>query len=232
MADTSACVSCGRHPAYSFRVLEVQTLPLREMDGERKIQALGAIRRAAVCEDCARRRLEGTMDIAGTAGKGLLLYAGIMLAGIVSAVLFLRRFPPAGLTGCAAVICGIMYGAMKPVSKKTMANRYIDMHEVRLSVNQDRFIRESETRSPGRGIQVRPGAMGGPQIHTINVGGPGTGTFVSGSAADIHLKEPTRPAGTAAHGGTAGGAGRTGQPGRTGQSGRTGTGSGTPLQRK
>ena len=108
MADTSACVSCGRHPAYSFRVLEVQTLPLREMDGERKIQALGAIRRAAVCEDCARRRLEGTMDIAGTAGKGLLLYAGILLAGIVSAVLFLRRFPPAGLTGCAAVICGIL----------------------------------------------------------------------------------------------------------------------------
>lgn len=108
MADTSACVSCGRLPEYSFRVLEVQTLPLREMDGERKIQALGAIREAAVCKDCARRRLQEKMDIAGTAGKGLLLYGGILLAGLLAAVLCRESFPPAGLTGLAAVVCGAL----------------------------------------------------------------------------------------------------------------------------
>ena len=56
-----SCISCGKSEAeYRFQALEVQTLHLREFNGERKIQALGNVLELDICEDCAMAHLSGS----------------------------------------------------------------------------------------------------------------------------------------------------------------------------
>lgn len=106
MAAKNQCISCGAEAEYSFRALEVQTLPLREMTGERKVQALGRFTESAVCRDCARKQLSDKLNIARTVRRDVLIYGGILLAGILVAFIFLERVRVIGLVGFAAIICG------------------------------------------------------------------------------------------------------------------------------
>ena len=54
----AACLKCGGEGDYSFRVLEVHTLHVRDLDGEKRVQALGDFREYAVCCVCAQARLD------------------------------------------------------------------------------------------------------------------------------------------------------------------------------
>lgn len=108
MAAKNQCIACGADAEYSFRALEVQTLPLREMTGERKVQALGRFTEGAVCRDCAMRGLSDKLSIARTVRRDVLVYGGILLAGILVVLIFLSRVRVIGLVGFAAIVCGCL----------------------------------------------------------------------------------------------------------------------------
>ena len=93
---------------YEFDVLEVQTLHIRDLTGEKRVQALGEFGKYAVCADCARERLEKTMDVRQSARTGIIRFGAVLLAGILLAGWFWRAGGPMRLLGLAAVLCGVL----------------------------------------------------------------------------------------------------------------------------
>lgn len=96
------------------------------------------------------------------------------------------------IIACAAagIICLGMYSAMKPVSKQQTAGQYVTQDRLVMNVNEDHFIRETETRT--RIVnQAVPGISSGSagaspgQNMTISASAPGTGSG-QGSPFTIH----------------------------------------------
>lgn len=102
-----ACIRCGAAADYTFRALPVRTLHLRELRGERRIQALGEEQECAVCRACAKSRLQ-TDRTPGKAWGRLVPFAAIFIAGVVLAVLFWHGEGALRLLGLAAVAGGGM----------------------------------------------------------------------------------------------------------------------------
>ena len=79
------CLSCSESPAeYSFRVLEIHTLHVRDFDGERLIQSLGEERVFSVCSACVSSEMRAVLFPAvrilkGSAGFGVLILAGLVM---------------------------------------------------------------------------------------------------------------------------------------------------------
>ena len=79
------CLSCNKSPAeYSFRVLEIHTLHVRDFDGERLIQSLGEERVFSVCSACVSSEMRAVLFPAvrilkGSAGFGVLILAGLVM---------------------------------------------------------------------------------------------------------------------------------------------------------
>ena len=79
------CLSCSESPAeYSFRVLEIHTLHVRDFDGERLIQSLGEERVFSVCSACVSSEMRAVLFPAvrilnRCAGFGVLVLAGLVM---------------------------------------------------------------------------------------------------------------------------------------------------------
>ena len=83
------CIKCGReHNDYHFRVLQVQTLHVRDFGKNSRIQALGDFEQYSVCAVCAEEKYAATMDIRKSMGKTMILWSLIMVLGAVLAVAF------------------------------------------------------------------------------------------------------------------------------------------------
>ena len=108
------CLSCNKSPAeYSFRVLEIHTLHVRDFDGERVIQSLGEERVFSVCAACVSSEMRAVLFPAvrilkGSAGFGVLILAGLVMtltlslnADMMGAVRILG--PLAVLTGISGI---------------------------------------------------------------------------------------------------------------------------------
>lgn len=102
------CINCGKETEYEIRVLEVQTLHIRDWSGERKVQALGDFRKYAVCADCAEEKLKKTMDFGRSVLSGCISFGFILLLGIALAVCFWTEGGPLRLLGLAAAVCGVL----------------------------------------------------------------------------------------------------------------------------
>lgn len=103
MADCSKCGGSGDIP---FRVLEVHTLHIRDLDGEKWVQALGEFREFAVCGSCAKAFLERALQPGISLGKKLLPYLAVLVFGAaVTAVCRTGEFT-LRLLGAAGMICG------------------------------------------------------------------------------------------------------------------------------
>ena len=108
------CIGCGRElegQDYSFHVLEVRTLPVRDLDREKKVQGLGGFRDFGVCRECAGKQLEketGPLSSAGrrTAGFGAVLLAGAAL--LAADLLWLQTDRVFLMLSLAAILCGII----------------------------------------------------------------------------------------------------------------------------
>ena len=80
------CLSCNKSPSeYSFRVLEIHTLHVRDFDGERLIQSLGEERVFSVCSACVSSEMRAVLFPAvrilkGSAGFMVLMFAGIAMS--------------------------------------------------------------------------------------------------------------------------------------------------------
>lgn len=104
------CINCDNsQPEYSFRVLEVHTLHIRDFGGERLVQALGEERIFSVCAACVSEEMRAVFFPAGRimrkcAGFGVLCLAGIALTLALS---FRDIMPALRFIGPLAVFVGI-----------------------------------------------------------------------------------------------------------------------------
>ncbi len=103
------CACCGRtEEGYSFRALEIRTIHLRELQGERRVQGLGEFRQCAVCRSCAQKRLEEALRPWRLLLRRMLPFAVILLAGVLVLGLLPSAERPFQFFGAAAVICGVL----------------------------------------------------------------------------------------------------------------------------
>lgn len=111
------CVKCGKRAendrAYAFRVLTVKTLPVRDLDREKKVQALGDFKDFCVCGDCARERLMRDTHVLAAKKKSFAGFGAVLVIGVLTALWALlgtMPFPNGktvfGFLGLAAIFCG------------------------------------------------------------------------------------------------------------------------------
>ena len=106
MAD---CLKCGGHAAdYSFRVLEVQTLHVRDLTGEKRVQALGLFQDYSVCRSCAQACVDRTLRPGRTLAKKLAPYAAALLFGVAVSLVFRGGDTALRLLGLAGILCGVL----------------------------------------------------------------------------------------------------------------------------
>ena len=118
------CIRCARQATYPIRALEVRTLHVRSVGGERRVQALGDEKQAAVCASCARDQLSLSLNPVKAAKPQLLSFGAVFAAGlavIAATVLFVRESRQVFiLLGIAALVCGILgiYDALRRAKEK------------------------------------------------------------------------------------------------------------------
>lgn len=116
-----ACLTCGNGPVrYPFRVLEVQTLHVRDITGERRVQALGLFQEYGICQGCARHRLDAIREPGRELWKQLLPFAVIIVLGAVLTVIFWFGEGVLRLLGLAGLACGVLglAGGLKSSSQR------------------------------------------------------------------------------------------------------------------
>ena len=105
------CACCGRmEEGYSFQTLEIRTIHLRELQGERRVQGLGEFRQCLVCRSCAQKRLEDALRPRHSLLRRILPFAVILLVGVLVLGVLPFAERPFQFFGAAAVICGVVGG--------------------------------------------------------------------------------------------------------------------------
>lgn len=83
------CVKCSRnYPHYRFRVLQIQTLHVRDFGKNSRIQALGDFEEFGICSACAEEKYEQYQDVGTAIRNTVSLYGMVILVGIILSVLF------------------------------------------------------------------------------------------------------------------------------------------------
>jgi len=106
------CLICGKEASYEFQTIEVHTLHVRDLKGEKRVQALGEDKTFTVCEACARARLTDILTPSKKLKTQCLLFSLLAAAGIVLAAITwtsngaLRLMGLAALVGSLLVIMG------------------------------------------------------------------------------------------------------------------------------
>lgn len=73
------CIRCSSPADHSIRALEVRTLHVRSLSGQRRVQALGDEISSAVCDCCAREQLALALDPVRAAKKQLVSFGAVFL---------------------------------------------------------------------------------------------------------------------------------------------------------
>lgn len=105
------CIRCGGPADHPVRALEVRTLHVRSLSGERRVQALGDEMSSAVCDGCAREQMALALDPVRAAKKQLISFGAVFIAGLLivaAAFLFLKEKKLFVLLGLAALACGVL----------------------------------------------------------------------------------------------------------------------------
>ncbi len=103
----ATCRGCGRDAQIVIRLQEVLTLRIRALDGERRVQALGAVLDEGLCHGCLDAYIGRLAKPGEQIGKAVLLFGGIALSGLALLIV-----PPLlmnldlSLPGAAAVLMG------------------------------------------------------------------------------------------------------------------------------
>lgn len=103
-----SCIKCGKKQSdYHFRVLQVQTLHVRDLTGEKRVQALGDFEEYDVCGGCAREKYGQYMDNRDVLVKTSIPYGLMILIGAIIAGLF-RLDRVILVFGIALMVCGVL----------------------------------------------------------------------------------------------------------------------------
>lgn len=105
-----SCMGCGRggEVSYPFRAIEVRTLHVRDLGGERVVQALGDVRALSICNACAEEELSAALSPVLTAARRALPFACVLAVGMALSLTVTMQsdVPALRLPGPAAVLCG------------------------------------------------------------------------------------------------------------------------------
>ena len=143
------CIRCGSPVAYPIRALEVRTLPVRGLGGERKVQALGDEKQSGVCERCAREQLNLSLDPVRAVKHRLIRFGAVFAAGLlIEAVTFLFLKDNRQvflLLGIAALVCGVLgiYDVLNKAKEKSASLRALPEAEALEEAAWDVFVDES-----------------------------------------------------------------------------------------
>ena len=143
------CIRCGSPAAYPIRALEVRTLPVRGLGGERKVQALGDEKQDGVCNHCAREQLKLSLDPVRAVKPQLIRFGAVFAAGLLIeaiTLLFLKDNRQVFLLlGIAALVCGLLgiYDALKKAKEKAASLRSLPEAEALQEAAWDVFIAEA-----------------------------------------------------------------------------------------
>ena len=106
--EKDKCIICGKSESeYTFDYLEVQTLHIRDLTGEKRVQALGETGSGSVCKSCAAKKL-GEIENQIFPVKKLAPFLVIFLLGVFICAFGLGRDKIFIMMGAAAIVCGIM----------------------------------------------------------------------------------------------------------------------------
>ena len=116
------CIKCGRETAgYHFKVLQVQTLHVRDLNKAKRVQALGGFEEYDVCAACAEEKYNKYMDNRAAIRKTIVLYGAMVLAGLVLTIFFWNAMAAFRMTGLGLTIGGslcLYYGIHNAGAKK------------------------------------------------------------------------------------------------------------------
>ena len=156
------CIRCGDPAAYPIRALEVRTLHVRSIGGERRVQALGDEKHSAVCEACARAQLNLSTDPRRAAKKQILPFAAVLAAGILIEILTFLFVKDSRqvfiLLGIAALICGALgiYDALRKAKEKDRALRALPETEALEEAAWDVFEAEAPKKEDQNDLTYIP----------------------------------------------------------------------------
>lgn len=102
------CIGCEQEGVYPFRVLEVETLPVRGFKGEKKVQALREFHEYSVCGNCAKAYLHSATQPNKKKLRAMLLYGGIFALGVILLLFFWRSNGALRLLGLGSCFLGIV----------------------------------------------------------------------------------------------------------------------------
>lgn len=101
------CIKCGReHSDYHFRVLQIQTLHVRDFGKNSKIQALGDFEEYDVCRTCAEEKYAAALDDGAAIRKTATVWGVVMAVGLALAIAFWNGEGVLRLAGLGALIGG------------------------------------------------------------------------------------------------------------------------------
>ena len=143
------CVRCGGEAVYPVKALEVRTLHVRSIGGEKRVQALGDEKTGSVCEACAREQLALSLDPIRAARPQLAAFGAVIAAGILigaAALLFVKESRQVFLLlGIAALVCGALgvFEALRKAKEKAAALRALPEAEALEESAWDVYIAEA-----------------------------------------------------------------------------------------
>ena len=116
------CMHCLSNAIYTFQVLEVQTLHIRDITGERKVQALGLFQDYAICCKCANTQLQTTIQKT-TLIKKILPFLFIFLLGLLVLYINTKHDLVFFVFSFSAFFCGIV-GCYTNIKKFISSKKY------------------------------------------------------------------------------------------------------------
>ena len=156
------CIQCGEALVlWPVHALEVRTLPIRGLTGEKRVQALGDEVRSGVCDSCARKQLDLLINTAGAGRKKMISYGTVLAAGVLigtSSLLFFNGEKVFVLLGIFAVICGILgiYDTHKSAKKKSLEIRAMTEHEALEEAAWDVFVSKAPSKEGDNDLTYIP----------------------------------------------------------------------------
>lgn len=106
------CLKCQKELTsndYIFPVILVQTLPVRDITGERKVQALGETKQYGVCAECARKQFEEDQSGKQASQKIMTRFGGLVVLGTLIIVLVtMFQLGPVRYVGFFSIIAGCL----------------------------------------------------------------------------------------------------------------------------
>ncbi|ETP73413.1 hypothetical protein UYO_0637 [Lachnospiraceae bacterium JC7] len=107
------CSNCQKEADYRYRVLEIQTLHVRSLKGDNRVQALGKFQDYGICRSCAERKLKDTLDFSGERKKHCIFSIVIIVLGCLI-LLNMESEGLIGFTGLFFILGGVLieYGTV------------------------------------------------------------------------------------------------------------------------